>query len=59
MIDSSKLTGSISCSQLEGGHDDPEKTKERLAGRWDFIRQFGLAQHIEEASKIIHKRLNS
>ena len=55
VIDSSRLTGSICCGQLEGGHDNPEKTKERLAGRWDFIRQFNLDQHIEEALQIMQK----
>ncbi|CAJ2510945.1 Uu.00g065700.m01.CDS01 [Anthostomella pinea] len=48
VIDSSRETGRILCGQIGGVHD-VDGFREALAHRWDFLYDFDIARHKEEA----------
>lgn len=52
MIESSSKTGKLMCGKRMRGEVDAEAYRKYLTGRWDFILDFDLEKHEEDAKKI-------
>jgi salicylate hydroxylase len=52
---SSRLTGQIMSGLVKDIGTDPDKMREALKNRWDFIHGFDLDDHVDEALLTLQK----
>lgn len=56
IVKSSSLTGRIMCGKGDGVGLDPDKMREALKERWEFIMDVDLKKHREEAVALMNKQ---
>ena len=59
IAESSRLSGRIMCGKGDGVGLDPDKLREALAKRWEFIHEFDLKKHKEEALALLNQQSTS